>query len=400
MIFALLALAAVQDQPKFESADYGLRLRIPAGWNIDGTRQPRVILKITSGGEYVVRPEILIHEIPFAEPITVAQYKEQLRHFVQRAYKEPRILDDRHGEAGGRPGFCLEVASKGTTDADVVSIKGVFQRSPKRMIGVDGVFPAGKEGELRKVYDAVLASIEFIPRRKPEGLEASLKDVEDTLKSRPGPPAPPASGVQELGIFSGERQMGTYRVELRPASRDGAAGDEILAKTKIELGDDGRVETNVSGFLSADLSAQSVEVVELKVSKEKRTQNFWASARLANGEVAAERRINGELQRGRYAAPKGLIFAELVELLQSRLLGPQKKLFLLPAAGAFDDEPGLVKIELGGLNKMKEGETTSEIYVSHVVRDEGGVMTYWHSPDRLLRRVSAGNQSFVIRALK
>lgn len=394
----LVALLLSLQEPKFESADYGVRLRIPPGWNIDGTRQPRVILKITSGGEYLVRPEILVHEIPLQEPITLGQYKEILRHQIQRLYKEPRMLDDRQGEAGGRGGFCLEVLSKGTTEADVVSIKGVFQRSPRRMIGVDGVFPAGKEAELRKVYEAVLASLELIPRRKPEGLDASVRDVEETLKSRPGPPS--AQPAQELGIFTGDKQVGTYRVEIRGATRGAVAGEELITKTKIELGEDGRIETSVTGFLSNDLATQSVEVVEIKVSKEKRTQNFWSKVSLSGGEVIAERRINGEPLAARYPVPHGTVLSELVEALQARLLGPQKKLFLLPMAGAFEDEPGLVKIELGGLNKMKEGETTSEVYVSHLVRDEGAVMTYWHGPDRQLQRVSAANQSFVIRRLK
>ncbi|HEX7899737.1 MAG TPA: hypothetical protein VF950_18355 [Planctomycetota bacterium] len=394
MLTALL-LASVLQEPKYENTDYGIRLRIPPGWNIDGARQARVILKITSGGEYLVRPEILVYEIPFSEPITLMQYKELVRHNIQRTYKDPLMLDDRQGEAGGRAGFFLEVRSKGTTDADVVSIKGVFQRSPRRMIGVDGFFPAGKEGELRKIYDGILASLEFIPRKKPDGLDAGVKDIQDALKSRPGPAAPPAA-VQELGIFTGDKQVGTYRVEIRQA----AGGEELSTRTKIDLGEDGRVDTSVTGFLSNDLATQNVEVVEIKVSKDKRTQNFSAKVALAAGEVTAERRINGEPYAARFPAPHGTVLAELLELLQARLVGPQKKLFLLPMAAAYDDETGLAKIELGGLHKMKEGETTSEVFVSHLVRDEGAVMTYWHGADRQLQRVSAANQSFVIRRLK
>lgn len=400
MILSLFAsLLALQDS-KFENSDYGVRLRIPPGWNIDGARQARVIAKITPGGDFLIRPEILVYEIPFSEPITLLQYKEQLRHYLQRAFKEPRMLDDRVGEAAGRSGFCLEIQSKGNGDVDVVSIKGVFQRSPRRMIGVDALFQVGKEGDVRKTYDAVLATLEFTPRKRPDNLEAGAKEVVDLLRTLAGPPAPAAAELQELGLFIGDKQVGSYRVEIRPGAQGAVAGDEFRTRTKIDMGEDGRVETSTSGFLSHDLSVQSAEVIEVKVGKDKRTQNFSAKIALAAGEVVVERRINGEASRARFAVPAGTILSELAELLQTRLTGGQKRLYLLPMASAFEDETGALKIEISGLHKMKEGELTSDVHVSHLVRDEGGIMTYWHGIDRSLQRVSAANQSFVIRRLK
>ena len=143
--FALAIAAGVRAQDSnFESGDYGIRLTIPPGWSINATRQPRVILKLNHGGDAAVKPELLVYEAPFSEPITLGQYREQLRHFIQRAYKDPVMLDDRAAKAGERAGFILAVASKGQNDAELVSFKGIFEISPRRMLGVDGVFPKGQ----------------------------------------------------------------------------------------------------------------------------------------------------------------------------------------------------------------------------------------------------------------
>lgn len=399
LVFCCVAGPAAGQDSNFESADYGVRLKIPAGWDIDATRQQRVILKLNQAVDALVKPELLVYEAPFAEPITVAQYKEQLRHFVQRAFKEPWMRDDRPATAAGKQGFILEVESKGTGDADLVSIKGVFQVSPRRMIGIDGVFPRAQAEALAKVYEAFLATVEFIPRKTPAGAEEGLRSFEQAFPKLALPSALTKPEAEELGIFMGDKRVGTYTVGLKPAVRGTSEGLEVQAYTKIELGEDGRVETRINGFLSNDLAHQTVELAESKVGKEKRAQNFTSLVTLSNGEVRCDRRINGEKSEARFSVPPRSVLSELAEALLARLTGPEKGVFSVRSVGAFENEPGIIKIEVTGAHKMKTGEDTRDVTVSFLQREDGSLLTYWHDTDRRTMRVTLGNQSLVIKRI-
>src|SRR6185295_1303474 len=172
---AAAAFPAGAQDSDFESADYGIKLKIPKGWNIDATRQQRVILKLNQTAEGPVRPELLIYDAPFSEPLTLGQYKEQLRHFRQRAYKDPWMVEDRAVKAGGKDGFLLGIQSRSTNDTEIVSYKAMIQITPRHFLGVDGVFPKAQAESLWKVYEGLLESLAFIPRRQPIGTEDGLK---------------------------------------------------------------------------------------------------------------------------------------------------------------------------------------------------------------------------------
>lgn len=396
-----VALLLQAQDPLFESPDYGLRLKIPPGWNVESTRQARVILKLVRAGDAVVKPEILVYELVSADPLTLPQYKEQLRHYIQRSFKNPRMLDDRAAACGSRPGFVLAVSSKGVNDADLVSLKGVFEMSPRRLLGVDGTFPSGpQEEELGKAYAALLEAVEFVPRRAPLGLDAGMRQLERALETIVKTPSRPGR-KEELEILMGDKTIGTYSVETGPASRNGAGGIEMDASTRIDVGEDGRVESRVRGFLSDDLAVQSVSTEELKTGKDKRVQSFSASVTLESGILKAERRINGERTVASFPVRPRTVLTEITDLLQLRLLDCEKGLVALPVVGAFDNEPGHVKIEHTGLNKMKDKDgAMNEVHVVFLQREEGTLVTYWYDPDRRLARASHGNQGLVFRPKK
>ena len=89
MITLMVVLASLVPQDsKFESSDFGVRLNIPSGWNIDATRQSRVILKLRQQSQTVPAPELLVYEAMMSAPITLGQYREQLRHFLQRGHHQ------------------------------------------------------------------------------------------------------------------------------------------------------------------------------------------------------------------------------------------------------------------------------------------------------------------------
>lgn len=390
-----LGAGATSQESNFESADYGVRLAIPAGWTIDATRQARVILKLTQAEG----SSLLVYEVAFTDPVTPVQYKEQLRHFLQRGLKEPRMLDDRGLKAGGRGGFCLEIASRGTDEREVVALKGVVGLSPRRMIAVDAEFPRARLGAVRPAYDALLASLQFFPRRLPFGADDGLKRFEETVKKLSTAASPPA-GPDELGIFVGDKRVGVHTFRMAPAVRLPAKGVEVEALTLIDLGDEGKAETTVRGFLSDDLAVQEAEVTEVKTSKEKRVQNFWARVTLSGGELRMERRINGERWDVKFPAPSCGVLADLQGALQARLLDTPQALWTVAMVAAFDDEPSYLKIERGGAQKFSIEGAEIDTRVTRIQRPDGTVITYLHDAKRSLVSVTQSNQAVVMRRLK
>lgn len=394
---AALPAAALQDSD-FESADYGVRVKIPKGWNIDATRQARVILKLNQPGEGPVKPELILHDAVFSDPLTLGQYKEVLRHTVQRLYKEPWMLEDREVKVGGKGGFVLGVQSRATNDSEIVSYKGLIAVSPRRFLGVDGVFPKAQAEGQAKVYEALLATIEFIPRRQPIGTEDGLKKLDETLAKLKEPWTPPPT--EEISIFLGDKEIGTQTFSFKPVNREGVEGIEADLFTRIDLGDDGRSEARVKGFLSNDLSTQSVVLSELRAGKDKRVQSFTASASIAGGEAQVAGRINGEKIAATFKPPAKAVFSELMDLLQRRLLAGGKGFVMVPTIQAFDHDPVYLKVELGGAHKMRVDDQTVEVQVVYQAREDGALVTYWYDADRRLARITSSAQGPVFKRKK
>jgi hypothetical protein len=396
--FALPGASAEAQDSDFESADYGIKVKIPKGWNIDATRQARVILKLNQAAEGSVKPELLIYDAPFSDPMTLGQYKEQLRHYLQRAYKDPWMVEDRAAKAGGKEGFILGIQSRATNDAELVSYKGIFEISPRHFLGVDGVFPKAQNEALSKIYDGLLAAVEFIPRRQPIGTEDGLKQLDEAVKKLTEPWTPPAA--EEISIFLGEKEIGSQTMAWKTATQGGAAGIELDLFTRIDLGDDGRSEARVKGFLSNDLATQSVELSEIRAGKDKRVQSFTASASLSGGEVRVSGRINGEKTDKTFKAPARAVFSELMDLLQRRLLAIGKGFVMVPTVQAFDHDPVTLKVEIGGLHKMRVDEQTVEVNVVYQAREDGALVTYWYDADRRLFRITSSAQGPVFKRKK
>jgi len=398
VVAALCALPASAQDTDFESADFGIKMKIPKGWNIDATRQARVILKLNLPAEGVLKPEILVYDAPFAEPMTLGQYKEQLRHYLQRAYKEPFMVEDRALSAGGRDGFVLGIQSRATNDAEIVSYKALFMLSPRHFLGVDGVFPKGQAEALWKTFEDLIGTIAFIPRRLPAGTEDGLKKLDEALPKASEPWTPPAA--EEISIFLGEKEVGSQTMTWKTATQNGAAGVELDLVTKIDVGDDGHSEARVKGFLSNDLATQSVELRESRAGKDKRMQSFTATATLSGGEVKVEGRINGEKSVSTFKAPARAVFSELVDLLQRRLLAAGKGFVMVPTVQAFDHDPVYLKIELAGPHQMKVDDQMVETQVVYQARDDGALVTFWYDAERRLSRITSSAQGPVFRKKK
>jgi hypothetical protein len=397
-VLAVLLSAAGPQEAAFESAEYGIRLKIPRGWTVDATKTPRVILKLTLPGEHAFPPEILLSELAFSEYVTLAQYREQVRQFIQRTYREPRLLDDRDCAAGGRPGFYFVTASKTLNDAEAVSFKGFIALQPARMLSVECVYPKAGQEDAQKAYDGLLAAIEFIPRKPPPGTEEGLKRFAEEA-AKLAAPEPGLTRKEELEYVLGERNIGTYTLEIAASSREGVEGLEQKSAHVVDLGEEGRAESRVTGFLSNDLARQWVQVEDARTGKDRRTQYFTAKASLEGGQMTVERRINGEKSSVQVKVPERTVFSELVEALQARLVPGAKVQLSVPAISAFENEAGHVRIHLEGRHEMRVDDKLVEVHVVSLQRDET-LLNYWYSADRRILRRTVSGQSLVLRPKK
>lgn len=398
------AFASGQEEDKsvFRSPPRGLSLKIPEGWAADeASKQARVILRLNLPGEAAVKPEILVFDVPLGEPVTLNQYKELLRQYIQRAYKEPLMIEDRAVQAGGRPGFVLGVESKDMNGGEVVSWRGVFELSPRRLLGVDGVFPKGREEALGKAYTALLDSIRFSPRVLVAEIQAGLQEYAGALRevAEKEKKEPLPARRDEMDIFAGADKIGVYEVGLNPGVRGDVPGLEVDIHLRTNFGAEGTAEKRVRGFLSDDLKTQQAETWMIRTGKDKRTLYYTEDAAISGGEIRAERRINGERSCAAFPAPEGAVLAELSEALLARLLAAGKRRVIVPAAVSFENEPAYLKMELGGLHRMRsEDGTMSDVHVSQVLREDGTLWNYWHDGGTRLRRVQQGSLNYRRRA--
>lgn len=396
MIGLLLAFA-IQDPLPFESAEYGVKLTIPKGWNLDASREPRVILKLNLADPGAVKPELIVYEIRPPEPVAISQHKELVRQQIQRTYRDPKIVDDRTLTVGGKPAFLFAVESKAATDADVRSYRAVVVLSAHRLLGVDGVFPRASADSLAKTYDAFLNGVTFIDRKKGAGLDEGLKNLADAVKRIAATPLA-AERKETLDVDVGPKTIGSYTISMRPATRGLVLGTDIESKFIVDLGDDGRVETTVKGFLADDLSVQSVDFEEKKVNREKRTQVFSSTALLSEGEIRSERRINGERTSLALKVPAHAVLAELLEPLQFRLIDQGKYVMAVPVVSAFETEVFYAKLEgLGPVQVKVDDKTTVEASVSTILREDGGQVNYSYTKEKRVLRVGYAGQPFTMK---
>lgn len=400
-ILPVLAAAGPAQEGQFASADYGVRLKIPAGWNVDATRMAQVVLKLTLPGEHPFPPEIIVSELLFPEEhITIGQYREQIRQYIQRTYRDPRLLDDRSVTVGGRPGFVFTTASKAKSDAAAHSFKGLIEISPMRLLSVECVVPQKMEEAAARTFDAVLQTIEFIPRKTPEGTAEGLKRFAEAAAKLPATEAT-LDRKHELEYVLGERKIGLYEQTLKAATRDGAAGIESSTVDVIDLGQDGRLEKRTTAFLSDDLAKQRAEIEVIHRGKEQRVQYFTASVALDGAQATIARRINGEKSSVTVKVPERTVLFELLETVVYRMAAGEKQQVSIPVLLAFDNDPGTVKVENAGVSEMRSpGGGMSKVQVFYVGREDAPLITYWFEADRKILRRSVGGQSVVLQAKK
>lgn len=362
----LLALALIQDGTPFESKEYGIKLTIPAGWTVDATKQTGVILKIRQK-----ESELAVYEMRAGEPVTLGQYKEQLRLFLTSGGRDFKLVDDRSVELAGKKGFVF--ALEGKTSA----FKGLWAMSPTRFIAIDAdeIAPAD--------YDTFLSSVGWIARDAPAvdgpAKKFAMAPVKIDMK-------------QNLRIVSGDTVLGTYNLQVRSTD----SGYEFAHHHKADFGAEGREEYSIKGFVAADLSRQRVERSYFRYSKEKRGLYFWASAELSDGKAKIKARINGEAYEATIDVAPGTILMDALEGCQPHFLELGNGLSTVPLLNVFDSEPIPTLVECLGKRSIREDDQTKDIWVLSVAKQDR-VLTYWYGADRKIIRITGLAPGIVVK---
>jgi hypothetical protein len=399
-ILPVLASAGPGQEGAFESPEFGVRLKIPAGWTVGSAAKPE-ILKLSLPGDHPFRPEILLHNLAFTEQhVTLGQYREKFRQYMQVQLAESRILDDQNLTVGGKPALLFTAHYK-RGELPAVYLKALVELSPSRLLSFECVAPRALEESVRKAADALLASVEFFPHAPPDGTAEGVKRFAENIAKLP-PTAAGAESKLDLEYSVGDRNVGFYAQEVKAATRDGASGIEVSTVDVIDLGAEGRLEKRSKVFLSDDLAKQSAEVQVVHRSKERREQSYTATLVLDGTDVAVERRINGEKKSDKLKVPERTVLWEGLEALQVRLLaGGKGSLVSVPVLPAFDNEVGHLKLEHRGELDVK-GRTSGIVKVTElaVAREDGVIITYQYDPDRKLIRRTVGGGNVILQAKK
>ena len=397
LAFSSVLAGPAQEVP-FESPEFGLRLKIPAGWSV-GTADGATILKLSRAGQRPFAAEIVVQNLNFIEEhITVGQYREQFRQFIQRQYADPRILDDKASVVGGKPCHAFTWAWK-AKDGPAVNARAFVEISPMRLVSVELGAPKEME-DAAKTWDALLASIEFFPRKAPDGTEERLKLFAEAAGKWPATEAGFARKT-ELDYALGDQNVGSYSQQMKAATRDGATGIELTTADVIDLGPNGRLERRSSVFVSDDLAKQRADVEVVHRSKERRVQYFTSSVALDGTDVTAERRLNGEKTSAKLKVPERTVISDALEAVEFRLLaGGKAPMMSIPVLEAFDNDVQYARVEHTGEYEMKApAGGLAKVQVLVVARDTG-IVTYWFDPAKKIIRRSVAGGNVVLQERK
>lgn len=402
--FALQAPAAAgQDSTPFESANHGVRLKIPAGWTVDSTPQANLLLRINKGGAFPFPPAIIAQEMRLSEPATPGQLKEKLRTAYQSVLIEARILEEEPVKIAGQSGFSFTIQTRTPKGDPVMAVRTVIGDGPSRYVSVDADLPKAAYGRLRDEYDRLLGSLEFFPRRQPPGVAEEAAQWQELLPKLAGEPLPAAAKpgfkdemVIEVKAPDGTmRQVGAYSFAVRPETQEATDGLSITISYKIDLGESGKQEVSTQGWLSRDFKRQRVLSEEARTGSDKRSTYFSADGSLENGQARATRRINGEKSVWSGPVDPATVLEDLVEGLQWRLATLGKRSVAVPVLSLYDPQPRPWRFEVSGEQSVQDGDRQIDVHVLGLQRHDGQRFFFWYDKQqRLVQRRATGGPIF------
>lgn len=386
LICALLLCAEVQDFKTFVDDEFGIRIKYPSTWTSERIEGDAMIARlITDGKDF--RPEIVLINGRMKNPTPVEEYKAQIKKMIQEndLYKEAKVGDPRDVSASGRKGCQIDIEMKTKQGLELVIIKTGLSLGLRRYLIVDAAIPKDRIGELRKVYDQLISSIEFFTGREPEEISKKFSAF-DELRPRITPVK--VDRREELDILlvetaTSDKTLGSYAFSFKNGQVDGREGYVVETSIKLEIDKGGKSHIQSKSFVSSDLSYQKVEIHEISETPEKKTFEYTSIATLNKTRVVAERTINGAKSTAEFQVPEGTMFSDLIEWLQWRMLEYPMVDVHVRVLSVYDEHTEYVQIE-GAPSGSRRAD---EAYNVMLTKPDKTTLSYIYGRDGTITRL-------------
>lgn len=385
LLLAVLLLAP-QDFKTFVDDEFGVRLKYPSTWQTEKTEGDAMLARFMTDGEKF-RPEIVLINGRMKNPTPVEEYKAQIKKMIQEneMYKDAKIGEPRDISASGRKGCQIDIELKTKQGLDLVIIKSGLSLGLRRYLIVDAAIPKERIGDLRKVYDQIIASIEFFAGREPEEISKRFAAF-DEIRAKLTPMK--IDRREELEILladtaTSDKTLGSYAFSFKSGQVDGRDGTIVETSIKLEIDKGGKSTIQSKSFVSNDLTYQKVEIHEMSETPEKRTFEYKSTSTLNKTQVASERIINGTKTNAQFQVPEGTVFSDLVEWLQWRLLEYPMIDVHVRVLSVYDEHTEYVQIE-GAPSGSKRAD---EAYNVVLTKPDKTILMYYYSQDRTIHRL-------------
>jgi hypothetical protein len=370
---AALLLLQTSDARTFQNELIGFRLKYPAEWETARTAAPTLLRLLKTKNPL---PEIAVIHERRNVPLLLAQYQEQLA-------KEGNLTDAKELSFGSRKALQATIEIKGESEKELVVLKTAVAMGLRRFLVVTAVCPKPEIDAVRKTYDYILSSLEFFPAREREGIAEGLARFEE-LRRKIAPKPVAVDRREELEILLDDAlgtKLGSYVTRIVAAKKDGAEGYEVESSIQIQMKDGPKTEFSSKGFISADLSRQTLEHRNVTNDAGK-IREYSVTASINTGLAQVVRILDGVKSEATFQVPEGTIFTEFVEWLQWRVLELGTVGFHVRTLSTYDEHTEPVEIEAANSGRAKPDDAFTVVVTSQ----EGNIMNYTYSREGTITR--------------
>lgn len=370
----------------------GLEVGCPEGWEPARSQLPGVVLRAVGPREGGDLPPVLqVFHARKTDPTTFSRYRRDLRATAEKC-SGFKFIHEEDVVLGGRKAYCLtaviEIARNGKNAVPVRMVRCGGLLAPRRHVLVEVISSPEDGNRFDALAKRVFGSIRTIERPLEPREQKGLRAFSELLKKLGTDPAAFES-ESALGICFRGRPVGTYRVRTKSVEADGETGFEVETELIVDLGEEGKSRTTVTGFMDATLSTQRISMIKRIVDQAGEILKYRAHAALREGKVEVERTILGEKSSEELAVPKGTVFRSLLVPFLLRLVEHGRIDMHVRVLNAYDRSPVPVRIEVSKMERIlidKERRNGVVIFVTHPHRRH---RTYIIGTNRELLQVKA-----------
>lgn len=349
----LLATAAAQQNGVYENNELGVRFPVPAGFRVVFTPGNLAVRLVKEEAGKTL--EIVIHRQSLIDPATPEEIQSQEKEKIAKQYAHPNKDSENQpklrSEAqiagrlkGVRMDWSIFLISR---EIKLSLLHTVFAVGLRRMLLVDGLCPLDAEPGLLPAYQAVLENIEEIPVATPPEVSNGLEEIKGWRnQARKAAFSPEADSllVVRSDEFYREVEVGSFSLAVREARMSEKDGLEI--ERKLALMEDGAIarEQVSKGFLSYDLTLQTVERTD-RVIRDGKEKTFVAMVTIQDGQVAARRTVGAAQMEKQFSIPTETVLEDFLEPFQRLVLSGKSAAFHVRVLSPYDDTTDWRRIE-------------------------------------------------------